>query len=51
MEKSLIGTIKPIMEKTIVANDTSLQDPMNQEDYKEIIEEILTELKKARKKI
>ena len=50
MEKSLIGTIKPIMEKTIVANDTSLQDPMNQEDYKEMVREILTELK-ARKKI
>jgi hypothetical protein len=32
MEKSLIKNIKPIMEKTIIANDTSLEDPMNQED-------------------
>jgi hypothetical protein len=50
MEKSLIKNIKPIMEKTIIANDTSLQDPMNQEDYKEMVREILTELK-VRKKI
>jgi hypothetical protein len=49
MEKSLIKNIKPIMEKTIIANDTSLQDPMNQEDYKEMVREILTELKVHKK--
>jgi len=49
MEKSLIKNIKPIMEKAIIANDTSLQDPMNQEDYKEMVREILTELKVHKK--
>ena len=50
MEKSLIKNIKPIMEKSIIANDTSLENPMEQEDYKEMVREILVELK-ARKKI
>jgi hypothetical protein len=49
MEKSLIKNIKPIMDKSIIANDTSLQDPMNQEDYKEMVREILTELKVHKK--
>ena len=42
--------IKPIMEKSIIVNDTSLENPMDQEDYKEMVREILIELK-ARKKI
>ena len=50
MEKSLMKNIKPIMEKSIIANDTSLENPMEQEDYKEMVREILVELK-ARKKI
>ena len=48
MEKTLVKSIKPIMDKTIFAKDTSLQDPVDQEDYKQMISEVLTELK-ARK--
>ena len=50
MEKTLVKSIKPIMDKTIFAKDTSLQDPVDQEDYKQMISEVLTELK-ARDKI
>ena len=48
MEKTLVRSIKPIMDKAILAKDTSLQDPTNQEDYKQMVREVLTELK-ARK--
>ena len=50
MERSLVKSIKPIMDKTVFAKDTSLQDPVDQEDYKQMISEVLTELK-ARDKI
>ena len=33
------------MDKAIFAKDTSLQDPVDQEDYKQMISEVLTELK------
>ena len=50
MEMSLIKRIKPIMDKTILAEDTTLQYPTDQEDYKEMVKEVLAELK-TRKKI
>ena len=45
MEKTLVKSIKPIMDNTIFAKDTTLQDPSDQEDYKQMIREVLTELK------
>ena len=50
LEKTLIKSIKPIMDKTILAEDTTLQYPTDQEDYKEMVKEVLAELK-TRKKI
>jgi hypothetical protein len=50
LEKTLVRSIKPIMDKAIIAKDSSLQDPTSQEDYKQMVKEVLTELK-ARNKI
>jgi hypothetical protein len=50
MEKSLIKKIRPIMDKTIITDDNIPQFPIVDEDYKEMVKEVITELK-AREKI
>lgn len=49
LEKTLVRSIKPIMDKAVFTKDTSLQDPTNQEDYKQMVREVLTELKASKK--
>jgi len=49
MEMSLIKRIKPIMDKTKLAEDSNIQYGNDQEDYKEMIREVLKEIS-ARKK-
>jgi len=44
MEKTLLKRIKPIMDKTNLAEDTNPQYFTDQEDYKEMIKEVLCEL-------
>jgi len=44
MERTLVRNIKPIMDKAFFTKNTSLLDPTNQEDYKQMVREVLTEL-------
>ena len=49
MEKAMIRKIKPIMDKTNLAEESNLRYDMEQEDYKEMIKEVLDELKVSSK--
>jgi hypothetical protein len=48
--RSLIKKIKPIMDKTIIAEERNPQFPIVHEDYKQMVKDVLTELK-GREKI
>ena len=49
MEKALIKRIKPIIDKTKTAEESNLQFDMVQEDYKDMIKEVLDEIKASSK--
>jgi hypothetical protein len=49
MEKSLIKKIRPIIGKTIITDDNIPQFPIVDEDYKEMVKEVITELKTREK--
>lgn len=49
IEKTLLKKIKPIMEKTTLTEDTNSPYSTNEEDLKEMVKEVISELKASRK--
>lgn len=49
MEKAMIKRIKPVMDKMNLTEDTNAQYSSDQEDYKEMIKEVLSELNTRKK--
>lgn len=49
MEKAMIKRIKPVVDKMNLTEDTNAQYSSDQEDYKEMIKEVLSELNTRKK--
>ena len=49
MEKAMIKRIKPVMDNMNLTEDTNAQYSSDQEDYKEMIKEVLSELNTRKK--